>query len=454
MTIYTSYRSIPATLLLLLGLGCPAFGDSTPTAITTELVAEGFTNPVLVTSPPDDPRLFIVDQISAKIWIIKNGQVLPTPFLDIDAKVSGTGERGLLGLAFHPNYSGNHWFYVNYTDNFGNTVIERYAASENPDVANPGSALPILGFDQPFGNHNGGMIAFSPVDGYLYIASGDGGGSNDPNNQGQQLNTLLGKLLRIDVNHGAAYEVPRSNPFNDNPDAAPEIWAYGLRNPWRFSFDRHTGDAWIGDVGQNAFEEVDFQPAASMGGENYGWKVAEGFACRGGEGECGTDPDFVPPLLDYGRTEGRSITGGYVYRGRAIPDLRGTYFFGDFVTSQIWSVAPGAQSPAAKTTLTDTLNPPGPATIGNVSSFGEDHAGEIYICDYSDGEIYRIVPVTPVADVNLDGQVNTLDKSALHDVLLERGTNNPGDPDLDNDGMTDAVDLQFFRLNTLEIAGI
>ena len=374
-------------LVAILGVA-PAYA-----ALATALVASGFHAPVFIASPPGDPaRLFVLEQITGRIMLIKNGVKVATPFLDIGARVSDSGgERGLLGLAFHPDYATNRFFYVNYTDNDGDTVIERYKARASRDRAGRKSRTRILKVAQPYDNHNGGMIAFGPKDGYLYIGMGDGGNANDPQNNGQRLDTLLGKFLRIDVDAKAPYAIPPSNPFVSQANARDEIWSYGWRNPWRWSFDRQTGDLYAGDVGQDDFEELDFQPAASEGGENYGWNVAEGFSCRGGYGSCGEADPYTPPIIAYGRFFGSTIVGGYVYRGAAIPTLKGTYFYADFTRGRIWSLKYDGTTVSELVERTSELDPPGTARILNPSSFGEDSAGELYIADYDDGEIYKIV---------------------------------------------------------------
>lgn len=382
------------SLLLLQGAGCP-LTDATRTAgvplpIGVELVAEGFTRPLFVAAPTGDAgRIFVVEK-GGVVWIVSAGTTLHEPFLDIHALVSSGSEQGLLGLAFHPDYASNGLLFVNYTDLNGDTVVARYERSgSDVNLADPESASVILQVPQPDSNHNGGMLAFGP-DGYFYIGLGDGGGANDPNDNAQNLGTLLGKLLRIDVDGVAPYEVPLNNPFTGLGNARGEIWSYGLRNPWRFSFDRTSGDIYIGDVGQGAREEIDVQ-TAGHGGENYGWRVAEGFTCRGGIGSCGTYPGFTPPVHDYGREDGRSVTGGYVYRGTAIPDLGGTYFFGDYVSARVWSFRFEGGTLSEFGERTAELDPGGGRSIGHISSFGEDGVGELYIVDYTDGEIYRIV---------------------------------------------------------------
>ena len=279
----------------------------------TTVVASGFVTPLLVTHAGDGSgRLFVVEQRGV-IWITEAGTVLPVPFLDVRALVNAGGERGLLGLAFHPDYENNGFFYISYTDLAGTSVVARYSVSgTNPDRANPLSAAPLLYAYQPFANHNGGHLAFGPLDGYLYFALGDGGSANDPFNHGQDVNTLLGSLLRLDVDGAFPYTVPPDNPFVNAP-GADEIWAYGLRNPWRFSFDRETGDLFIGDVGQGAWEEIDFEPAGSPGGLNFGWKDREGPCPRGSGLPCApAPPPFVDPVAYHGHNVGGSVTGGYV----------------------------------------------------------------------------------------------------------------------------------------------
>jgi glucose/arabinose dehydrogenase len=301
-----------------------------PTGI--EVVAMGLSSPVHLTAPPDDvERVFIVER-PGRIRVVRNGTLLGAPFLDLTGVVLSGGEQGLLSLAFHPDYATNGHFFVNYTDLDGHTRVERYTVTAAPDVADPASDLTILSVEQPFSNHNGGQVAFGP-DGMLYIGMGDGGGEGgDPLRHGQNRATLLGSLLRIDVDAASPYAIPPDNPFVADPSAAPETWAYGLRNPWRFSFDRHTGDLYIGDVGQDSREEISFQPAASPGGENYGWKVMEGTACFSPRNGC-SQAGLVPPVLDYTHADGCSVTGGFVYRG-VEPTLAGRYFFAD--VCQTW----------------------------------------------------------------------------------------------------------------------
>jgi hypothetical protein len=365
-----------------------------PTPLRTALVASGLNALVYLTAPPDDfNRLFVVEQNTGQIRIIKSGTVLPTPFLNIGALISAGGERGLLSMAFHPDYANNGHFFVNYTNTSGNTVIARYTVSVDPDLADPTSALILKTINQTAANHNGGQLQFGP-NGYLYVGMGDGGSFDDPFNNAQDPQSLLGKMLRLDVDAGPPY-IPASNPFVGDPSTLDEIWALGLRNPWRFSFDRDTGDLYIADVGQNAREEVDFQPAPSSGGENYGWDCEEGFDCtptnNGGYGCACGDPDLTPPILDVNHSGSCSITGGYVYRGCALPDLVGTYFFSDYCGGYVrtFRYAEGDPVPPAVIDRTAELAP----ITGAIVSFGEDAAGELYIVTLA-GNVYKIIADT------------------------------------------------------------
>ena len=298
-------------------------------------VISGLSEPTSIVNAGDS-RLFIAQQ-TGRIAIYDGTRVLPQPFLDVSSLISTNGEeRGLLGLAFSPHYRDDGSFYIDYTNTAGDTVVARYHVSaSDPNVADRASAQVILTVAQPYPNHNGGELQFGP-DGYLYIAMGDGGSGGDPENRAQTLSTLLGKILRIDVANAATYRIPPTNPFANRAGAAPEIWAWGVRNPWRFSFDRLTGDLWIADVGQDNYEEVDFQPASSTGGENYGWHRMEGFHCYNPSTNC-NDGTLTLPVLEYSHADGScSITGGYRYRGALFSRLYGTYFYGDFCTGKIW----------------------------------------------------------------------------------------------------------------------
>jgi glucose/arabinose dehydrogenase len=341
-------------------------------------VASGLSSPLYLTSPANDSRLFVVEQ-AGRIRIIKNGQVLAQPFLDIVPRVSSGGERGLLSVAFHPSYAANGFFYVNFTDLAGNTRVERFKVSSNPDVGDASSSKLILGVTQPFANHNGGLNLFGP-DGMLYIGLGDGGSGGDPQGNGQRTNTLLGKILRIDVDNGDPYSIPSGNPFANQSGARPEIWAYGLRNPWRFSFDRTAGLLFVADVGQGSLEEIDVVPT-TRAGVNYGWNIMEGSSCFG-SGSCST-AGLEPPVIEYNHSGGAcSVTGGYAYRGSAIPELAGHYFYSDYCAGFLRSFL--YLNGAATDQRTWDVG-----TIGSVTSFGEDAAGEMYIV-VQQGRVYRI----------------------------------------------------------------
>jgi glucose/arabinose dehydrogenase len=347
------------------------------------IVASGLSQPVYVTAPPGDmQRVFIVEQ-PGTIRILRAGSVLQTPFLDIQSAVLDGGERGLLSIAFHPHYASNGYFFVYYTNNQGNTRVVRYHVSANPDVADASSGDTILTVVQPFSNHNGGLVAFGP-NGYLHVGLGDGGSGGDPQGNGQDSTTLLGTLLRLDVNGALPYEIPASNPLVSRPGARPEIWAYGLRNPWRYSFDRVTGDLYIADVGQNQWEEVDVQPASSPGGENYGWNVMEGTHCYGTQ-NC-TMTGLTLPVHEYGHSQGCSVTGGYVYRGSVFPSLQGTYFYADYCEGVIRSFRYENGSVVDHRNWSAQFG-----NLGAITSFGEDAAGEIYVTT-SNGVVHKIVP--------------------------------------------------------------
>lgn len=347
---------------------------------TLELVpyATGFSSPVDVTHAGDE-RLFVVEQ-SGRIKIIDEaGTVLPTPFLNISSLTNSGGERGLLGLAFHPDYANNGYFFVNYTDLSGDTRVVRYSRSaDDPNIADPNSAMQVIFIDQTQGNHNGGCIKFGP-DGYLYIGMGDGGGGGDTPNNSQNTNLLLGKMLRLDVDSETPYAVPADNPFVGNANVRDEIWAIGLRNPWRFSFDRETGDMWIGDVGQNAFEEIDFQPADSPGGENYGWRCYEGNSPYNLSGCTG---DYVFPAYSIPHTTGVcSITGGFVYRGTAYPQLVGKYIFADFCSRDFFMIEPDGDGGWIGQLIGEYPY--------SITSFGEGADGELYCTHYA-GQILQV----------------------------------------------------------------
>ncbi|UCG22353.1 MAG: PQQ-dependent sugar dehydrogenase [Deltaproteobacteria bacterium] len=376
-------RSATLTALfcgLLFSSGAASWGAVT---IRAKAVVTGLSNPVDITHAGDGlGRLFIVLQ-GGRIVIFNGLQILAPPFLDITSLVSSGGERGLLGAAFHPNYVANGFFYVSYTDVAGASVIARYSVSSDPDRADPTSGVILLTIPQPFSNHNGGQLQFGP-DGYLYIGIGDGGSGGDPQNNGQDLGTLLGKILRIDVDSGFPFTVPPDNPFVGFVGAREEIWSFGLRNPWRFSFDRLTGDMFVADVGQNSYEEVNFQPANSTGGENYGWRLMEGNSCFNPASNC-NNGTLTLPILVYDHNVGCSVTGGYRYRGSKNPNLNGLYLYGDFCTGLIWGSQEDGLGGWKTTVLSDTNF--------LISTFGEDESGEIYFAHRSatDGAIYQVV---------------------------------------------------------------
>jgi glucose/arabinose dehydrogenase len=335
---------------------------------------------VYVTNAGDGSgRLFVVEK-GGTIALLRDGTRAEAPFLDITALVdSGASERGLLGLAFQPGYAHNGRVFVYYTARNGDNNLARYQVSKYPDHADPSSGVVLFAVPDPAANHNGGMLAFGP-DGYLYVGMGDGGSAGDPWGNGQNRAALLGKLLRLDVAHGDPYAIPPDNPWPDSPDARPEVWAYGLRNPWRFSFDRATGDLYIGDVGQNAYEEINMLRAGSPGGQNYGWNVMEGNHCYRAP-SC--DPSqFVAPIAEYSHSDGCTIIGGYVYRGAALPQLQGAYIFGDYCSGQIWTLREVARAWERRSAL---------ATRLNISSFGEDEAGELYLTSLGDNGLYQVI---------------------------------------------------------------
>lgn len=363
--------------------------DASPENFGFVKVAQGFNQPLGVVHAGDaSKRLFVLERGGLIHVLTQAGERLTTPFLDVSGIITDArGEQGLLGLAFHPNYETNGRFFINYTiiqpnasvrDSFPfQTVIAEYRVSTDANIADASSSKTLLIVDQPAWNHNGGHLAFGPNDGYLYIASGDGGDGGDPRQNGQALYTGLGKILRIDVDGDSL--IPESNPWASSPDAEKSIWSYGLRNPWRFSFDRATGDMYIGDVGQNKLEEISFQPDG-VAGLNFGWRTMEGRSCFNPATNCDTS-GLTLPILEYSHSgeDGVSVTGGYVYRGEKLTDLQGRYFYGDFASGRIWSATRNGDS---WTTVVFA------DTDYNISSFGEDEAGELYVADYK-GAIYR-----------------------------------------------------------------
>ena len=407
--------SIPIVILMLIS----AVPASARAQVRAEVFASGFQAPVAFVQDPTSAAVFFVVEQAGRIRTIRNRGVEATDFLDIRSTVGAGGERGLLGLAFAPDYASSGRFFVNFTDRSGDTVVARFRRSANPLVADAGSRFDLRWgtaresvIRQPFANHNGGHLAFG-ADGFLYIGLGDGGSGNDPQHLAQDPNSLLGKFLRIDVSvpdaDARGYAVPADNPFLDGAPirALPEIWSMGLRNPWRYSFDDParggTGALLIGDVGQGAWEEVDYEPPG-RGGRNYGWRNREG-----AHPNVGTLPPAYQPLLDpiheYPRSQGQSITGGIVYRGRALgAAFAGRYFFADFISGRVWSLAltvNGATGEAVASGVQEhTASLGGFAEVGNVSSFGVDADGELYIVSYDRGRILRLLGLPP-APINL-----------------------------------------------------
>ncbi len=448
--------------------------------VSSTRVGSNFRFPVFVTAAPGDPnRLFVLEKRGV-IRILRPTSPFPGPtFLNIDSRVGGgttvNDERGLLGLAFHPDYQNNGFLYVYYTNNFSDSVIARYTVSANPDFVSPTSAVILMTIDQPQTNHNAGWMGFSPIDGYLYIATGDGGNGCDTGaghtsgtgNAQDITNNLLGKILRIDVDGnngpGGNYGIPASNPFV-GVTGDDEIWSYGLRNPWRCSFDRQTGDLYIGDVGQAAREEIDYQPVSSGGGENYGWRCMEGDVCSSASGcsttgcTCGS-PVLTMPIHAYAHNPPPppagfvcAVTGGYAYRGCKMPALAGTFFFADYCGNAIWSfeVVGGVQTNFANRTGELSPSIEGLA-VQDIVSFGEDANGEIYIVDQGsgfDGQIFKIIPETPTADCDGNGvfELNN-DLPCFVNALLGIDTNPPGGicrADLNGDNATNGEDVSEF----------
>jgi glucose/arabinose dehydrogenase len=346
-----------------------------PAGYSWQEIITGLNNPLGLKNAGDgSDRLFILEQ-EGLIRIYKDGAILPTPFLDLTQKVDCCGERGLLGLAFHPKYGENGFFYVDYTEKVDNqlyTVIARFSVlGSDPNLAMPDSEMRLLRIKQPYQNHNGGEIQFGQ-DGYLYIGMGDGGSVGDPDGNGQSLLTPLGKILRIDVDHAQPYAIPTENPFANIEGDTSEIWAYGLRNPWRFSFDQVTGDLYIGDVGQDAWEEIDYLPAGTPGGANLGWNYYEG--SHPYRGSTSATEIFVTPVAEYSHEFGMSVSGGYVYRGKNLLDWSGVYIYGDYTSGRVWGLLHLLDSSWQNALMFETGR--------NISSFGLDEDGEIYLVDY------------------------------------------------------------------------
>lgn len=371
-----------AVICFLTGCDSPTAPPAGGVDVKLTTVATGLDFPVDLAAPhADSSRVFVLERRGV-IRVIRNDTLLPAPFLDITSVVGSNGmEQGLLGIAFDPDYASNGRFVVNYTDRNGDTQIVSFNVSPDPDIADPGSATPILSVDQPFSNHNGGGLEFGP-DGFLYIGLGDGGSGGDPGNRAQDRTTLLGKMLRIDLNGGSPYAIPSTNPFVNSAGTRGEIWALGLRNPWRYSFDRANGNLYIADVGQNEREEVNVA-VNSDGGENYGWRIMEGNLCFS-DNNC-DKTGLTLPVLDYSHDDGCSVTGGFVYRGSSMPELRGRYFYADFCGGWVRSFT------LSNGQATDQREWPQLDPGGAITSFGEDAAGELYIL-VSDGTVYRISP--------------------------------------------------------------
>jgi glucose/arabinose dehydrogenase len=374
-------------LLLVSTVSAGAAGDDAVRADTTRawpsitLVrkADGLERPTSIANAADgSDRLYVTEQ-KGRIVLLKNFAIQKTPFLDISDRVSCCGERGLLSVAFPKGYAKKRYLYVNYTDKSGDTVVARYRTVSGFDAADPKSEEIILTVKQPYANHNGGQLAFGP-DGLLYIGMGDGGSGGDPHGYAQDPGTPLGKMLRIDVESGAKpYAIPPGNPFLQRKGYRPEIWATGLRNPWRFSFDPKTGDLYIADVGQDLYEEVDVQATGSRGGENFGWNIMEGMHCF--KTQSCNKAGLIMPVAEYGHDKGCSITGGMVYRGAEYPALQGTYLYSDFCSGRIWGLRRGTDGwQHAELMISGRA----------VSTFGEDEQGNLYLSDYREGALYKV----------------------------------------------------------------
>lgn len=445
-------RALCACLML-------AAGSTAHAQLTTEVFIQGINRPVFMTHAGDGSgRTFIIEQRGAIRIVDADGNLLPTPFLDIDPLVfggtSGGNEQGMLGLAFHPDYANNGRFFVNYIGSGGDTRVAEYQVSgSDPNVADPSSADIIMFADQPFSNHNGGWLGFGP-DGFLYISLGDGGLANDPGNRAGNLSSPLGKLHRIDVDGDDAFPgdpnmdfaIPADNPFVGTAGAVESIWAYGLRNPWRTSFDRVTGDLWIADVGQNVREEVNFQPAGDPGGQHYGWRCREGFRSTGLA--CGSTSGFTEPVHDYSHgANGCSITGGFAYRGCELgDDYQGLYFFSDFCSGRIWTLDPANNFANTLEFLSGF----------SVSSFGQTEDGELLVADLFAGRVFKIInPDNPdsdgdgvpdscdtacAADINGDGELNFFD---ISDFLAAFNSQDPI-ADFDGNGQFNFFDISDF----------
>lgn len=397
---------LPLTVFTLCILNFNPYLAAQPDLVFTPWITSGLSSPVAIANAGDGSNRLFVVQRNGIIKIIENNTLLNTPFLDIDDRVLSGGERGLLGLAFHPDYANNGFFYVNYTNNSGNTRISRFSVTPGDDnIADPDSEVILLTMVQPYGNHNGGDISFGPNDGYLYIATGDGGNGGDPQNRAQNGRCLLGKILRIDVDGGgnaptlsqtnttcdftstANYTVPADNPFTNNPLVYNEIWSMGLRNPWRISFDSDNGNMWIADVGQNAWEEVHVELAGD-GGLNYGWRCYEGNHTFNTDG-CQDQSFYEFPDFEYAHSQGWCITGGYVYRGSEFPNMTGYYILADFGSNRVWSLFREDNGNVISTNHGTNTG------ADDISTFGVDENGELYAANLS-GTIYKVEDMSPL----------------------------------------------------------
>ncbi|MBI3448737.1 MAG: PQQ-dependent sugar dehydrogenase [Acidobacteria bacterium] len=395
------------------GASCTGISPASSAQLDAVVIATGLPRPLFVTSiPGDNSRIFVLEQ-GGRIRVLRGASLLPTPFLDITSITAspdngGFGEQGLLGLAFDPAYATNGWFYVYYTPiSGGRNIVARYTRSAlDPDIADPNSGVEVLSITHPGGFHNAGMLAFGPADGLLYVGVGDGGDYCDRVGNAQNGATDMGKILRVDARHVPA-TIPPSNPFVGPDGVNDEIWALGLRNPWRFSFDPLTFDLYLGDVGQASREEIDFRPAGSPGGENYGWNSYEGSVCPNpscGSASCSV-PSYEPPVLDYDHTNGCAVVAGYVYRGCRMPDLAGTFFYGDLCSAFVRTFQISGGTAVNLRDRTAELVPNGGAPIAWITSFGTDARGEIYVVDGglgngNIGTIYKIVPALPEIEVS------------------------------------------------------
>jgi len=391
-------------IILLFGV----YLDAETNQLAVIRVAKVPAKAIYVTQPKQEKnRLFVVNQ-KGLIYIIKNEKTIKTPFLDISDRVHGSltpgSEEGLLGLAFHPDYADNGYFYVNYVNKNDSTIVSRFSTSDEINIADKDSEKRILGIPQPYGNHNGGHMAFGPKDGLLYIGLGDGGKWGDPFNNAQDTNTLLGSILRIDINNGEPYSIPKDNPFIGQDYRKEEIFCYGLRNPWRFSIDRETNDLIIGDVGQDLWEEINWTSWEESRGGNFGWRTMEANHCYNPEDFCDTTGLIMPVHeypnnaaymkiligMDDKEATGCSVTGGYVYRGKNIQHLLGTYIFGDYCTGRIWSFKLRDGKPTAFTNVRKEVKRNSKDVPMFISSFGEDNSGELYVVDYL-GAVYKFI---------------------------------------------------------------